>query len=191
MTWTVLSGVVEWWADEGLRDAGRRRFHESRGRDRSAEELLPRGSIDQETAAFVARRAPWRLALVTVQAASSRAQAEVVSWADDATVVLHGSPASGRVLTANESWGDLGARRLLCPDRLEQVIARPWPPRFDLDGHLLEQDMSVLPELVSLGTDHYEVTYDPKLDVLTSWTAFLDGEVAARQQLRHLTRVDA
>ena len=190
MPWSLLSGVVEWWADEGLRDVGRRRFHESRGGGRSAGEPLPRGSIDLETAAFVAQRIPWRLALVTVQG-SSPAQAEVVAWADDATVVLHGSPASGRVLTPNESWGDLGARRLLCPDPLERVAARPWPRRFDVAGHLLEQDMSVLPEFVSLGTDHYEVTYDPELDVLTSWTAFLDGEVAARQQLRHLTRVDA
>lgn len=190
MSWTVLSGVVEWWADEGLRDVGRRRFHESRGAGSLGGEPLPRGSIDQETAAFVARRAPWRLALVTIHA-SSPAQAEVVSWADDATVVLHGNPASGRVLTPNESWGDLGARRLLCPDPLGQVIARPWPPRFNLAGRLLEQDMSVLPAFLTLGTDHYEVAYDPELDVLTSWTAFIDGEVAARRQLRHLTGVGA
>ncbi len=51
--------------------------------------------------------------------------------------------------------------------------------------------MSVLPEFVTLGTGHYELTYDPEVDVLTSWTAFIDGEVAVRQQLRHLTRVVA
>ena len=48
----------------------------------------------------------------------------------------------------------------------------------------------MLPGFVTLGTDH-EVTSDPELDVLTSWTGFIDGEVAGRQQLRHLTRVDA
>lgn len=189
MTWTVLTGVVEWWSDEGLRDLGRARFHERRGRHRSGGDLLPRGSIDQHTAAFVARRTHWRLAVVTTDATSAT-QADVVAWADDATVVLHGSPASGRVLTPNESWGDLGARRLLCPGRLEQLIARPWPLRFTLEGSILEEDMGVLPEFVTLASDHYEITYDADLDVLTSWTAFIDDEPAARQQLRHLTRAN-
>lgn len=84
----------------------------------------------------------------------------------------------------------MGAFRLLCPGSLEQFIPRPWSPRFSLTGDVLEADMSVLPEFVTLASDHYEVTYEPELDVLTSWTAFIDGEVAARQQLRHLARLD-
>ena len=94
------------------------------------------------------------------------------------------------MLTPNESWDNLGARRLLCPDPLEQLIVRPWPLRFDLDGSILEENMGVLPEFVTVATDHYEITYDAELDVLTSWTAFIDDEPAARQQLRHLTRTD-
>lgn len=188
MTWTALTGVVECWSDEGLRELGRRRFQERRGRPLTGGALLPRGSIEQHTAAFVARRNPWRLALVTIAATGS--EADVVAWADDATVVLHGDPASGRVLTQNESWGDLGARRLLCPDPLEQFIARPWPLRFNLDGNTVEANMGVLPEFVTMATDHYEITYNAELDVLTSWTAFIDDEVAARQELRQVTRVD-
>jgi hypothetical protein len=45
MTWHVLTGVVEWWADEGLRDIGRRRFHEARGTTVSADASSP-GTID-------------------------------------------------------------------------------------------------------------------------------------------------
>jgi len=190
MTWTVLTGVVEWWSDEGLRDLGRRRFHERRDRHRSEGDLLPRGSIEQVTAAFVARRTPWRLALVYIDPTTA-SEADTVAWADDATVVLQGSPASGRLLKPNESWGDLGARRLLCPGPLEQLTPRPWPLQFNLAGSMLEENGNLLPEFVTLASDHYQITYEPDLDVLTSWTAFIDGEAAARQQLRHLARVDA
>lgn len=189
MTWSVLTGVVEWLADEGLRDLGRRRFHERQGRHRSDRDLLPRATIDQETAAFIARRTPWRLALLATDT-TTPSRPEVVAWADDATVVLNGRPASGRVLTPKESWGDMGARRLLCPDPLEQLIPRPWSPQFSLAGEVLEADTSVLPEFVTLASDHYEITDDPDLDVLTSWTAIIDGEMAARQQLHHLTPLD-
>lgn len=189
MAWSILTGVVEWWSDEGLRDLGRRRFHECRGKGRSDVDPLPRGTVEQDSAAFIARRTPWRLALLATDR-TTRSRPEVVAWADDATVVLNGRPASGRVLTPKESWGDMGAFRLLCPGSLEQFIPRPWSPRFSLTGDVLEADMSVLPEFVTLASDHYEVTYEPELDVLTSWTAFIDGEVAARQQLRHLARLD-
>jgi hypothetical protein len=33
MAWQTLAGVVEWWADEGLRDLGRQRFHQGQGTD--------------------------------------------------------------------------------------------------------------------------------------------------------------
>lgn len=111
----------------------------------------------------------------------------MVAWADDATVVLQGSPASGRALGPNESWGDLGTRRLLDPDPLEQLMARPWSAHFDVNGQLLDDNTSALPELVSLGTDHYEVTYDAELDVLTSWTAFIDGQPITSQRLLGLS----
>jgi hypothetical protein len=57
-------------------------------------------------------------------------------------------------------------------------------------GQICHSVPSEHPEFVTLASDHYEVTYDPELDVLTSWTAFIDGEVAARQQLHHLAPLD-
>jgi hypothetical protein len=197
MAWEVLTGVIDWWADEGLRDVGRRRFHLAMGKQVGAG-LLPRGSIDASRHAFVVRHHPWRLAQVRLDVADSDADGQtgqltanapgvVVSWADDATAVLSGSPASQHVVPANESWGDFGLRSMLEPGPLETVVAKPWGRLVTIDGQLLETDSFILPELVSLTASHYEATYDADLDALTSWTAFIDGEVAHRQSLTQLT----
>ncbi len=187
MVWNALTGVIEWWADEELRDLGRGRFHQGRGASVTTVEPLPRGAIDRSSAGFVARRVPWRLALLSLDSVSDGPV--VVAWADDATVVLDGEPAVGRVASSRESWGDLGARGLLFPERLERLVPKPWSDRFEVEGDLLSDQMDVLPEFVSLATDHYKATYDAQLDVLTSWTAFIDGEPAARHSLSQLVAI--
>jgi hypothetical protein len=111
----------------------------------------------------------------------------VASWADDATAVLVGSPAEQRVVGAGERWGDLGLRRMLEPGALAAVVARPWPAAFSVPGERLEQDASLLPELLTLATDRYDVVYDADLDVLERWTAVIGDEVAQRISLSHLT----
>jgi hypothetical protein len=197
MTWDVLTGVIDWWADEGLRDVGRHRFHESKGKRVNADGL-PRGSIDATRHAFVARRKPWRLAQVSLDVTDTGRGGQawrpadetpgvVVSWADDATAVLRGNPAAQHLVPSNESWGDSGLRRMLEPDPLEALVAKPWGPLLTIDGQLLERDTLLPLEFVSLSTEYYEAAYNEELDVLTSWTAFIDGEPAQRQTLTHLT----
>jgi hypothetical protein len=194
MAWEALTGVIDSWADEGLRDVGRRRFHEARGKQVGGG--LPRGSIDASRHAFVVRREPWRLAQVSLAVTdadvppwqlASDSPGVVVSWADDATAVLRGSPAAQHHVPANESWGDSGLRSMLEPEPLEALVARPWDREMTVDGQLFEPGAWILPDLVSLTADRYEAIYDEELDALTSWTAFIDGEVARRQTLTQLT----
>jgi hypothetical protein len=186
MAWCVLTGLCEWWADEGIRDIGRARFHRARGAQGSGAPRPP-GTVDRSRVAFVARRDPWRLA--QLQIGPSAAGPTVVAWADEATVLLSGSPAEARILGPRQSYGDLALRRMLHPAPLETLVPRPWSSRLRIDGELLERDHSVLPELLSLAADFYRSTYDADLDVLTGWTAYIDGEAANRILLSHLTDV--
>lgn len=188
--WHVLTGVCEWWADEGIRDVGRARFREARGTELSSApgKRTPLGSIDCRRVAFVARRDPWRLAQVDV---AGRDDCPLVAWADNATAVLDDSPAKARIIGPKISYGDLGLRRMLHPARLETIVPKPWSSQLRIEGQLLERDMSVLPEFVSLGTDFYEVAYDEDLDVLTAWTAYIDGEAASRISVSQLAEVGA
>lgn len=184
MTWQLLAGQFEWWADEALRNLGRRRYYAARGRVVAEEERGPALAMEVRPVAFVAQRSPWRLARIALQPQPD--EAAIVAWADDATAVLAGSPATLRVLGPNETWGDLGLRRMLDPERLEALVPQPWSATFRVDGALVDGDLSVVPELVSLSADHYEAAYDAALGVLTRWTAVIDGEVAARHELRDL-----
>lgn len=190
MSWEVLTGVVEWWADEGLRDSGRRRFNEARGGTWLAG-ALPPGGIDRARAAFVAQRFPWRLSEVTMATTSDEITPAIVSWADDATSVLKGSPARQHVVRPNESWGDLGLRQMLNPSALEALVPKPWAAHFQVSGAVLERDASVLPEFVSLGTDYYQVRYDGDRDILTTWTAVINNSAAQRLSLSQLSSLTA
>lgn len=145
MSWQVLLGVVTWWADEGLRDVGRQRFQAARGRrltgDRSQVDF-----VDFHQAAFVAQRSPWRLAQVTLTDQPSSAPA-VAAWADTATAVLTDEPVAQHVVGPNESWGDLGCRRMLDPKPLTAIVTPPWEASFVIDGSRLENDREfVVPE---------------------------------------------
>ena len=184
MTWQVLAGQFEWWADEARRDLGRRRYHAARGRVFAEEEPGETLAVDTRRVAFIVQRSPWRLGQIALGPEFN--EAAIVAWADDATAVLAGSPATLRVLGPNETWGDLGLRRMLEPARLEAHVPRPWAATFRVDGALVDGDLSAVPELVSLSTDHYEAAYDAALGVLTQWTAVIDGEVVARHELRDL-----
>ena len=201
MPWEVLTGVVEWWADEGLRDVGRGRFHAARvppqivvkpGDDErlSGDATVRETPIHLARAVFAARRVPWRLTQISLGSPEDDPGPVVASWADDATAVLKGSPAGQHWVEPNVTWGDLGLRRMLEPAALATLVARPWRARFRVAGHLVEGDISVVPEFVSLASDHYDVTHDGRLDILTSWTAVIDGQVAQRISLTQLTVVE-
>jgi hypothetical protein len=190
MSWQVLTGVVEWWADEGLRDIGRRRYSAARGKRPTGDEMSP-GHIDLARAAFAAQRNPWRLAEVSLSSVDDQVSPAIASWADNATAVLRGSPAQQRLVGPNETWGDLGLRRMLEPDALEALVPKPWPAEFQVPGDAVERDLTLMADFVSLSSDYYAVSYNRDLDVLTTWAAIIDGEIAQRVSLTHLTAVDS
>jgi len=72
---------------------------------------------------------------------------------------------------------------MLDPTVLETLVPKPWAGQFRVPGDVLERDVSVLPEFVTLTTDHYEVCYERDLNILTAWTAVIDGAVAQRISL--------
>jgi len=111
-------------------------------------------------------------------------------WADDATAVLKGVPATQHVVGPNHSIGNLGLRRMLDPESLQAFVPLPWPTSFDVPGHLLDDDVFVAPELTFLAVDHYEAGFDPALGLLTAWRGFIDGEVALSLTLSQLTAVE-
>jgi len=192
MPWNVLTGVIEMWSDEGLRDVGRRRFHEARGTRLSSEgDLALPGDVYQTRLVFAARRLPWRLTMISLDEAEPDDRHPVVtSWADDATAVLRGSPAEPYMVGPHESYGDGPLGPMLEPAPLATLVATPWPTRFEVPGWLLERDMSVLPAFVSLASDRYEVIFDAELDILTSWSAVIDGAVIQRVSLTHVTPIE-
>jgi hypothetical protein len=190
MPWQILSGVVDWWAEEGLREVGRGRRAPKAGTSPHARRIA-RGTLSVARAAFIAQREPWRLTELTMLDVLESTAPAIVSWADAATAVLRGNPAEQHVVAPNESWGDLGVGIMLKPDALHQLVPAPWPERFAVDGPLLEQDPTLLPELLSWSTDRYEVQFDPNREILTSWTAVIDNEVAQRITLSRLTALDS
>lgn len=80
---------------------------------------------------------------------------------------------------------------MLHPTPLQVLIPKPWSSHLRVEGPLLERDHFVLPEFVSLAADFYDVTYDADLDVLTTWTAYIDGAPANRISVSQLTHVGA
>lgn len=140
-------------------------------------------------ALFVARREPWRLSELSLERREDDVVPAVAAWADAATAVLIGHPARQQVVGPRQSWGTLGAKHLLVPDVLAKVVQQPWPERFELDGRALEQDLELVPELVTLGCDRYVAAYDGQVGVITDWTAFIGGAVAQRIQLRDVRPV--
>ena len=202
MSWQIISGVVDWWADEGLRDLGRCRRALADGRIPNPQRIA-RGTLDFFRAAFIAQRDPWRLTEVillehrdpwrltdgTLLEAPESPAPVIASWADEATAILRGKPAEQHVVAAKESWGDFCVRVMLNPNALSQLVPEPWSDRFELDGPLLEHDPSILPGLFSCSTDRYEITFDPGREILMSWTAIIDGAVAQRVTLSRLTEL--
>jgi hypothetical protein len=190
MPWQILSGVVEWWADEGLREVGRNRRALDAGTTPQAQRIA-RGTLSIARAAFIAQREPWRLTEVTLLDVPESTAPTIASWADEATAVLRKKPAEQHFVAPNETWGDLCVGVMLKPDALHQLVPEPWPERFAVDGPLLERDPALLPELLSWSTDRYEVVFDPSREILTNWTAIIDGEVAQRITLARLTALDS
>jgi hypothetical protein len=189
MPWEVLTGVVEWWADEGLRDVGRRRFREVGGNP-SSRAAISLGTIDRVRAAFIARRSPWRLSEVALDYADEMTPA-IASWADHATAVLNGSPVQQHVVGPHESWGDFGVRQMLCPAALEAIVPMPWPGQFQIPGGAIGPDISTLAALVSLGTSYYDVRFDSDLEIISAWTAVIDGDAAQRVAISQVTSIAA
>jgi hypothetical protein len=79
---------------------------------------------------------------------------------------------------------------MLKPELLETLVPKPCPATFQVPGHLLEQDLTLLPELVSLATDYYEIVYNDELAILGTWTAIIDCSAAQRVSLMNLAAVD-
>jgi hypothetical protein len=182
--WHALAGVIEYWAEEGLRHIGRLRAAGS-----SKTSAVPIGTVDQEIAAFIAHREPWRASEITLM--TNGTGPVIASWSDDATAVIEGVPAQQHIVASNESWGDLGLYRLLNPSWLERLAPKPWPADLSIAGESLEKDTDAAPELFTASTSRYHVAYDPALDIITQWTATIDGAVASRFSLTHLNTLEA
>ena len=82
--------------------------------------------------------------------------------------------------------------QMLLPHSLDVLVLPPWEDEFRIDGAALEQQetMSIAPGLVSLASDSYAATFDPNLDVLTEWRAFIEGKVAQRISVTHLSALE-
>jgi hypothetical protein len=143
--------------------------------------------VDCAQLAFVARCNPWRLAEISLDAPGAGLTPDVAAWADDATAILRGSPPAQHVVGDDETWGDFALRDLLEPETLQTIAPKPWEGRFTIDGKDLGPDSRIALQLVSIGCERYEVEYDASLDVITAWTAIIDGQPAQRIQLSHLT----
>ena len=146
-----------------------------------------RGRSYHGRAVFAAQRLPWRLTQISLRSCDDKDLTAVVSWADDATALLRGSPAQLHIFGPNEST-ESTLRPMLEPDALEAVVPKPWPTEFRVPGAALD-DTYVVPAFVSLASDHYEVRYHEALDVLTRWAAIIDNEVAREIALSHLSEV--
>lgn len=189
MTWCVLSGECEWWADEGIRDVGRARFHQARGTELSSAQT-PLGTIEFSRIAFQVRRGS---RLVQMHVAGSDGTPDLEAWADEVSSVLFDArplEAGARGVHASLSHGWLWS--MLHPAPLEGVVPKPWFSQIRIEGHLLEPPTcSVFPAFVSLAADFYEATYDADLDVLTAWTAYIDGAAAHRLRISLSQLADA
>ena len=53
-------------------------------------------------------------------------------------------------------------------------------------GARFDDNLQEVPELASLGVDHYEAEYDSQLELLTNWTVVIDDDVALRQTLTNI-----
>jgi hypothetical protein len=192
MAWSVLSGVIEQYFDQQLLDLGRNRHWLAVGKGDESYEL-----IDPDVAtvrmAFLAHRNPWRLALINLDGGG---WPPIIGWAGEAWAGLDAyslapigdAPAPGRNATTH---GDLCVRTLLVPDWLHFAIDGPIASNeLELTSLQLlaaaQEQGSTAGCLSSLGTDRYQVNYDPTLDVITSWTSTVDGELARRDWITDL-----
>lgn len=114
----------------------------------------------------------------------------LVGWADDLTAVIEGNPLTGTVLVGpSHTRGDLGLGRMLNPRSLEALVPPPWTSSFEIEGGALEGDFGIAPEFTTLSAERYEVEFDEHHQVITAWRAFIDGQLAHRQQLVRLTEL--
>lgn len=178
MSWRLLSGSAEWFWDETLREVGRRRFHAQRNLEIVRSEASTIFPQQRDRAGFLFQRDPWRLALFGIEGHLSGST--LIHWgrAFNLNVDLVDGTLIQQVVGPEDSANDHGLRRMLEPSSLEQLVPTPWPDEFTIEGHALEANMFVAPELVSLSTDYYTVTYDRELGVLMSWQSIIDGHVA-------------
>lgn len=189
MTWRILTGVAEYRADEALCDLGRKRFHAERGNVLSrsaAASQQPR--LDVCRVVFLAQRSPWRLVEVALDDTADSLPG-LVAWSGGFTTVLSTDGGPPAVLAPSAAVGDLGVKFLLDPRALRAILPEPWSGTFHIEGAVLEQDPFLVPEILCLGADSYEGTYDYGLRAITSLTAFLDGRVAQRRSLSEFTQV--
>lgn len=101
----------------------------------------------------------------------------------DSVVCFKGEPPAPVDLGhTNSEVGSLW--RLLDPSWLQRVgIDGEIPALFTVPGAILDRDVTIAPELVCLGTEHYQVTFQPDLQVITCWEAYVDDRVADRRTL--------
>lgn len=184
--WGVTTGVISWWADESLRDVGRLRYRAARDGGQVPQGTRP-PQVDHALSAFVARRKPWRLSIVDLGQDSTS-----VMWADAETAVMEGQPVVGRILTPSEGWGDLGLSLLLLPQGIREEMKDEWSDEsvFEIAGSHVNE-LQPAASLITLGADYYKIQYDARQQIITEWTAMVDGTPAASVTLSNLVILDS
>jgi len=159
MAWTAMSGVLTWRADEALLEAGRGIYHGTEDREprtRASELTVVRHRV------FGAYARPWRCAWVNLL--------------DDG-----GGPVGAEADELDAGTRDyLDIRGMLDPSPLSEVVELPGDGTFRVPGSSVEEDLTLLPGLVALGSDYYEAELRQELGIIVSWTAVIGGAVASQ-----------
>lgn len=191
--WEVLCGTLEVVRDLRLEDLGRERFHRRRNPEFEPGRYVELSGRQLFRVAFAARRVPWRLAMIKVEADYAISgmprddDVALVAWVGGLTAVIQGDPPVAELLGPDDgTFGDHSLGRLLQPEPLERVAPRPWARRLAFGGGTLETDeaMFAVPELITIGCDRYAGEFDRSLGILTSWAAYIDDGVATRFRVK-------
>jgi hypothetical protein len=176
----AVTGTFEFWEDVPLLMAGLPGERTDPGSQTGLVLAIHR--------AFAATRDPLCLTVVNLRPGPDD-DLLTCSWAGEATTTIKGNPPAGRALPENRKQGDLGLAAMLQPAPLGAVIPRPWPARFTVDGPALAGDPELLPALHVRGASRFTADYDPRLDIITAWTAEINGRPARHQALALVTPV--
>lgn len=156
-----MSGVLTWEADEPLIDVGRGIYH---GIEPDPDQLSSKVWTVLYRRLFAVFASPWRCAFVNL------------------LIDLDGQGPFGAEADEQDAHSRdyLDIRGMLDPSQLSDVVDLAQGAKIRVPGRPIEEVPFLLPGLVVLGSDFYEVEFHPDLGIITSWTGVIRGIVASR-----------